>query len=559
MSSDRTEIRSRAKPRDAGQTGEFDVVVVGFGAAGACAAIEAASRGARVLLIDRFAGGGATARSGGIVYLGGGSALQTAAGYKDDPEQMFRYLRREVGEAVDEATLRAYCEGSLDDLRFLEELGVPFPARGTAPKTSYPGNEVTLYFSGNELCPPYSDDACSAPRGHRALGKGLTGDVLFDHLRRGVIDKGIELRTGCAARRLLTDAGGRVTGLVVRALPANWLLHKLHRALCELATGGTILNPTMGRLATRCLHALEQRFGVESEVSARGGVVLSAGGFIFNRQLVREHAPLFADAMPVGTVGDDGSGIELGRSAGGATDRMERIAAWRFINPPVSLTHGVLVNRRGRRVCNEQLYGGTLGNHIGYENEGRAHLIIDARIRRSILRDLVQFRKLNFQTTGALINLYLNRTKAGSLRELAIASAIQPEGLEKTIEEYNALARAGASDPHGKSANAFHPLETPPYYAIVCDFDSRWFPTPTFTMGGLRVDGSSGGVLRDNESLIAGLYAAGRNAVGISSNSYISGLSLGDCIFSGRRAGRHAAAAALNSADPQGSRLPSTD
>jgi 3-oxo-5alpha-steroid 4-dehydrogenase len=62
------------------------------------------------------------------------------------------------------------------------------------------------------------------------------------------------------------------------------------------------------------------------------------------------------------------------------------------------------------------------------------------------------------------------------------------------------------------------------------------------TLGGLLVDQQTGQVQRPDESPIAGLYAAGRTAVGICSNSYVSGLSLADCVFSGRRAGRNAAA-----------------
>jgi len=130
---------------------EFDVVVVGFGGAGSAAALEARSEGADVLVIDRFAGGGATARSGGVVYAGGGSVSQQQAGYADDAEQMFNYLRLEVRDAVDEATLRSFCEQSLAQLHWLEGLGVPFPASDVAPrKTSYPEDACTLYFSGNE-------------------------------------------------------------------------------------------------------------------------------------------------------------------------------------------------------------------------------------------------------------------------------------------------------------------------------------------------------------------------------------------------------------------------
>ncbi|MDQ4008068.1 MAG: FAD-dependent oxidoreductase, partial [Actinomycetota bacterium] len=90
-----------------------DVVVVGFGAAGACAAIEAADAGADVVVLDRFSGGGATALSGGVVYAGGGTSVQRAAGVEDTPEAMLAYLEREVGDAARPETLRTFCEDSL--------------------------------------------------------------------------------------------------------------------------------------------------------------------------------------------------------------------------------------------------------------------------------------------------------------------------------------------------------------------------------------------------------------------------------------------------------------
>src|SRR5262245_66295155 len=103
-----------------------DVVVVGFGAAGACAAIEAATAGASVVVLDRFGGGGATALSGGVVYAGGGTPHQRAAGVDDTPGAMYDYLRTEVGDAVSPATLRDFCDGSTAMLEWLSELGVLF-------------------------------------------------------------------------------------------------------------------------------------------------------------------------------------------------------------------------------------------------------------------------------------------------------------------------------------------------------------------------------------------------------------------------------------------------
>ena len=104
---------------------ESDVIVVGFGAAGACAALEAAAAGARVLVLDRFGGGGATALSGGVVYAGGGTPQQQAAGVTDSAGAMFAYLSAEAGDVVSAATLRAFCDGSPAMLAWLEGHGVP--------------------------------------------------------------------------------------------------------------------------------------------------------------------------------------------------------------------------------------------------------------------------------------------------------------------------------------------------------------------------------------------------------------------------------------------------
>ena len=70
------------------------------------------------------------------------------------------------------------------------------------------------------------------------------------------------------------------------------------------------------------------------------------------------------------------------------------------------------------------------------------------------------------------------------------------------------------------------------------------YPAPVLTLGGLVVDPETGQVLRADGTAVPGLYAAGRSAVGLCSRSYVSGLSIADCVFSGRRAGRHASAAA---------------
>ncbi|MFK7898185.1 MAG: FAD-dependent oxidoreductase, partial [Myxococcota bacterium] len=92
---------------------ETDVLVVGFGCAGACAAIEASAAGGDVLVVDRAGGAGGTSiNSGGFLYLGGGTALQKALGYADSAENMFNYMMAACGPEPDAALIQPYCEES---------------------------------------------------------------------------------------------------------------------------------------------------------------------------------------------------------------------------------------------------------------------------------------------------------------------------------------------------------------------------------------------------------------------------------------------------------------
>ena len=103
---------------------------------------------------------------------------------------------------------------------------------------------------------------------------------------------------------------------------------------------------------------------------------------------------------------------------------------------------------------------------------------------------------------------------------------------------------AASADPAGKPADLVAAQDRPPYSLI--DFSIRprlMYPAPVLTLGGLVVDHGTGQVLRADGTAVPGLYAAGRSAVGLCSRSYVSGLSIADCVFSGRRAGRHASAA----------------
>ncbi|MFD5826304.1 FAD-binding protein [Lentzea sp. NPDC060358] len=473
-----------------------DVVVVGFGAAGACAAIEAAAAGASVVVLDRFAGGGATALSGGVVYAGGGTRQQVEAGVADSVDAMEAYLRTEVRDAVSAATLRRFCEDSAAMLAWLEDQGVPFDSRLAPFKTSYPTDDFYLYQSGSEDAWPDP-----APRGHRTRAKGTSGKLFFARLAEATRRAGVRVLSQTRATGLITT-DGRVTG--VRCGTLTGLPKAVHGLLSRAGAKPWLYHPPLGRRLFG-LAARVERFSRPLTVTARKGVIICAGGFIANRPLVHENAPMHRGGLALGTPGDDGAGIQLGVAAGGTTARMDKVSVWRFVTPPSALQRGVLVDADGRSFGDATRYGAAIGDEI-VRRGGRAWLLVDDDVLR-VARAQVKSQTAPFQ-----------RWQVRHLLHRGLVTA-------PTVEEVAAKAGIGVPEPVG----------VPPYSLIDVSVRAGFgYPCPMLTLGGLVVDEDTGRVRG-----VPGLYAAGRSAVGVCSESYVSGLALADCVFSGRRAGHH--------------------
>lgn len=522
-------------------TEEADVVVVGFGGAGACAALEAHEQGADVLILDRFHGGGTTTKSGGVYYAGGGTSAQHDANIEDSVDDMFAYLKAETKGIVRDETLRRFCEDSVSTTEWLMQHGVPFEGSLCPVKTSYPSDKYYLYYSGNESFPPYADVAKPAPRGHRAKGKGLPGAAFFEPLREAVVQAGVRVSYESEVTDVIVDGEGRVTGVTFRALPEGSVHARLHEKLNRRAYNWKNYNPGKSKQLWQQCDKIMSEYAVTRRVHAKKGVILTAGGFIYNREMVKEHAPKYRKGMPLGTWGDQGAGIRLGVSVGGQTAHMERVSAWRFINPPQAWTGGFVVNKQGERYVNERLYGAAVGEAMVEHQDGRAYLVIDRSMFKKARSQVLWGRAHWFQAAPALLNMYFNAKKGRTIEEAATAARLPADALRKTFDAYNAQIERGEPDPFGKEAEHCVPLRKGPFYIMDVSIDSQRFPCPTLTLGGLRVDEDTGAVLNSNDEAIEGLYAAGRNAVGICSQQYVSGLSIADCVFSGRRAGRDAA------------------
>ncbi|MCY1427518.1 flavocytochrome c [compost metagenome] len=182
------------------------------------------------------------------------------------------------------------------------------------------------------------------------------------------------------------------------------------------------------------------------------------------------------------------------------------------------------------------------------EHGGRAILILNKALLRESLRQVGPGKVWSFQRLPVLLNLLFNCRRGDSPEALAEAIGVSPATLRQTLDDYGRAARGECADAFGKSSAMLADLDQGPWYALDLSFDSKLYPCPAITLGGLRVCELSGRVLGADGEPIRGLYSAGRNAVGIASNLYVSGLSIADCVYSGRRAARHAAVQATAAA-----------
>lgn len=465
---------------------EVDVLVVGLGCAGAAAAHEAATAGASVIALERASGGGgSSAQSGGELYLGGGTSVQRACGFDDDADNMYAYLEAALGPHVDAEKLRLYCDGSVEHFEWLRSAGITFNDSLYDAPSWMPFTEDGLMWLGENAW-PYNQLARPVPRGHRPATSGWAGHTIMVALLGALSDLDVDSHTDTRVRDLVVDEHGRVVG--VRAT----------------------------------------QFSETRHYRARQGVVLTTGGFVDNEQMLADHAPVLLGHGKVSDGLDDGSGIEMAVALGAATRRMGVVeAAWTAL--PAMACRGLLVDALGRRFINEDVYPG-LYSHAALHQRGPCWVVLD----EAGLEAVPEGDALGVRPTYA----------AESLVELEVDLGLPGGALEATVAAYNCHAAEGRDPLFHKDSRWLRVLEGP--WAAV-DPRRGFGPDGTggtgfqgFTLGGLRttVDGE---VCAVRGGLVPGLYAAGRASSGIHGEGYISGTSLGDGTFFGRRAGRRAA------------------
>ncbi len=469
-----------------------DVLVVGFGCAGATAAIQAAETGASVVVLERAsAPGGSSALSGGEIYLGGGTAVQQACGVKDSAESMLAFLSAALGPHADEQKLRLYCDGSVEHFDWLVAHGVQFKPSLYEGLTWMPPTDDGLMWLGENSW-PFTTLAEPAPRGHRGAMPYYAGKIVMDALIAAAATAGV-----------VTHVDTRATSLVVEDAVVVGL-----RA---------------------------RRFGEDVEYRASQGVILTTGGFVDNDRMLADHAPALLGRGKVSDGLDDGSGINMALEVGAATRRMSaHETALTYL--PALAARGMVVNARGQRFVNEDSYPGVV-SHAAVTHQPAPYWVIVDEVG---LEDVPERERWGVRPSYA----------SEDLEELGEELGMPAGALAATVAAYNRDAEQGQDTWFHKIEHWLRPLE-PPFVAI--DIAAGFHPgggdsgagddgVAGFTLGGLHAT-PDGRVLSWAGDPIGGLYAAGRATSGIHGDGYISGTSLGDGTFFGRRAGRTAAGA----------------
>ena len=305
------------------------------------------------------------------------------------------------------------------------------------------------------------------------------------------------------------------------------------------------------------LGAVVRRQGRDVRIRARHGVVLGAGGFARNAEWREKYQGLEQEYSSAPD-GDLGQAIDIVAGRGGALALMDD--AWwgpttvgpkgqvTFTLAERSMPFSLVVDAAGKRFLNESESYVDFGHHM-LENNRRvpgtpAWLVFDARHgRRYLFNALLQGRR-DWKKQGLLL-------QDASLAGLAQQMGVPPEALQATVERFNGFAKTGIdedfhrgdtvydtyySDPRVKPNPNLGPLEKGPFSAV------RLYPGDLGTKGGLVTDADAR-VLREDGSVIPGLYAAGNTTASVMGRTYPgAGATIAPAVVFGYRAARHAAA-----------------
>lgn len=547
----------------------FDLIVVGSGAGALVAAIRAAERGAKVLVLEREPSwGGTSAWSGGGMWMPNNPLMQRD-GAGDSTERALQYMDAvigDVGPASSPERRRAYAETCPQVVAFLEEQGVPFIRAELYPDyyPEQPGGMVgrgieAEVLDGKTLGPWLG--TLSAPDNMPSVAM-TTRDVHYlpKAMRTWAGFSGTVRVLARTAWWMLT--GRRPLGIGQALLGRLMLLIQEHKVPVWLSSPMRSLVEEDGRV----VGVIAEREGREVRLKARAGVMLAAGGFAKNGQMRQKHQPVGSQWTSVAP-GDQGEAILAGGALQAATALMDD--AWwgaSMLHPDGTASFSVhersfpgciIVDDTGERFVNESASYIDVGHAMLERSRDGVlpsfWLILDASHRRRYLFGQTPpgITPRDWIDSGFFI-------RAPSVAALAEKTGIDAAGLAQTIERFNGFARSGKDqdfqrgdsvydnyygDPTCRPNPNLAPIENAPFGAV------RLVVGDLGTKGGLLTD-ELARVLRTDGSVIEGLYASGNTTASVMGRTYPGpGSTLGPAVTFAYIGAQHA----LNHLDGAGS------
>ncbi len=563
--------QASAQANQLGWDKEVDVLVIGSGAGGLLSALVASQNRADVLVVEKEAlWGGTSATSGAGIWIPASDQAR-AAGFDDNTDDAFKYVRKLSKENVPDANIRAFVDNAAPMLRWvtanteIDYQAFPYPDyHAENPGGSPTGyrTHMPLPIDGKKLGRDVETLRFSSPAaslfGYLNWHFDETYIMLFRapgwwwHLTKSLarywFDWPFRFRSRKDRRLTLGNAllGGLRLAINERKVPV-WLEAPMQELVSEKG---------------KIVGAVVRHDGKDVRVRARKGVVLAAGGFDKNQAMRDENAPLYRNAyLSGGTSGNTGDSIRAGKAVGADTLNMQ--SAWaapvfyvpgedrgRLCTIERALPGCIMVNQKGERYLNEAASYHVVGQQMArreaeHGDASPSWFVFDHKYRHNYpvgpLYPLMPDWLQRGEVRGIL-------KKGRAIEELAANMGVPVDTLAATVSRFNDHAAKGEDpdfhrgeaaydkmygDPRVAPNPCLAPLAKGPFYAMPI------YPGDIGTNGGLLTDDKAR-VIDANGKPIEGLYAVGNNAASSMGESYPgAGVTIGPAMTFGYIAARH--------------------
>jgi fumarate reductase flavoprotein subunit len=461
---------------------ETEVVIIGAGGAGLAAAVTAADKGAKVILLEKnHNSGGNSAMAEGL--FGSESPLQRRMGVDARRDDLFNTAMEYSHWKINPRIVRAFVDKSGDSIKWLEEKGLKFYLDPLYP------NQVPLVF-------------------HCLKGGGAAiVDILVKHCH----DSGVSVLCETAAKNVLKDDHGNIAGVL--AIRNNEELRITARSVI-IASGGYGGNRDL--LKKYCDSYTEDML-LRGMPNTGDGLIMAieVGAATDSLGVLQLSGPIFRGSSLVGSIAREPFTIWINKKGERFTNE-----AITFFSPESANAVDRQPDKISYTLFDEQIRQ-TINDNAAFIKRSRIVSFspseLESEVRKEAARGMIRI--------------------SCSWGEIAEFVEVTPEVLEKTVNDYNSCCELGHDKVFTKDRRFLKALHNPPYYAIKCCLGFLG------TIGGIKINHRME-VLNHQDNPIPGLYAAGVDTGGWESYTYcslLSGSTFGFAINSGRIAGENAA------------------